>query len=66
MVIGKDSTYKYNDTSVKASKAFIREALKTAKQLGYTDDICKNIVSAGTEGEVIRALITGRHRMKDI
>ena len=65
MVIGKELTYKYKNTSVKATKAVVREALQVAKQLGYTDDICRNIVNASTEGEVIRALITGRHQMTD-
>lgn len=50
----------------KVSSSFVKEARKIAKELCYDQEILDLIDNAKTEDEVIRALTTGRRRMKDL
>lgn len=42
-----------------------KEAIKAAKQLGYSDNVVKRIKQAKNEPEITRILITARHNIKD-
>ena len=57
--------YRRNAKNAEPFSKYRKETLKTAIQLGYDAEIQCKITEAESEGEIIRAMILGRHGMSD-